>query len=132
MKWRHMESKERREQEKQAVAAAAAATAAGGTSSTSISSTSSNPLPGPSNPTPGVIPRFPPFLHTPIPQPGHPNLFYHEEDESDLNEEEEEEEDPEEEGPMGTLGSTHRVILEGPEGSVMNADSTGDPEIKVD
>ena len=72
MKWRHMESKERREQEKQQAASVASAVASSvnkaASPATSITSTSSVAsgiavsAPGPSS-----MPRFPPFLHHAVP-----------------------------------------------------------------
>ena len=72
MKWRHMESKERREQEKQQAASGVASNvnkaASPATSITSTSSVAPGVAVTAAGPPP-VMPRFPPFLHHTV-QPG--------------------------------------------------------------
>ena len=123
MKWRHMESKERREKEKLAQENPNTKSSPGMTNSTASSSTSTGFLNSNFRPESTTnFSRFPTFLPPVLP----PHLaaasttsatstFYDENEDSEDEEDEDEDEQMEENPRL-----------------VMNADSTGDPEIKVD
>ena len=124
MKWRHMESKERREQERQAAANAGAKASSSTTSlMSSISNTSilARSLPPnaadagrfghPSSSNP-FLPSSSSSIGINNPNPGRNPMMYFDDDNDDDTDDEDEDE------------NVPRLV--------MNADSTGDPEIKVD